>query len=158
MLFRSTSSRQIPLRQRYAEVLATWDEYVEPMIQLVNADGAFEQGVRKVETVLLKLLGTLLKSLIGGLSFVNDPPAAVAPAPAPVAKPAPAAPAPAPAAAPARPIGGSEYAVKEGDTLALTEAQDGVRLSATNPEFAKSMAVFESLSRRYRNTLRELAK
>jgi hypothetical protein len=51
-----TSDRQIPLRQRYAEVLATWDEYVEPMIQLVNADGAFEQGVRKVETVLLRLL------------------------------------------------------------------------------------------------------
>ncbi|MDO9320180.1 MAG: hypothetical protein Q7U01_00935, partial [Pseudomonas sp.] len=36
-----TSDRQIPLRQRYAEVLATWDEYVEPMIQLVAADGAF---------------------------------------------------------------------------------------------------------------------
>ncbi|WP_235376800.1 hypothetical protein, partial [Pseudomonas putida] len=52
-----THDRQIPLRQRYAEVLATWDEYVEPMIQLVNADGAFEQGVRKVETVLLRLLG-----------------------------------------------------------------------------------------------------
>ncbi|WP_137820586.1 Mks condensin complex protein MksB [Pseudomonas sp. 2FG] len=52
-----TSDRQIPLRQRYAEVLATWDEYVEPMIQLVNADGAFEQGVRRVEQVLLKLLG-----------------------------------------------------------------------------------------------------
>ena len=52
-----TSDRQIPLRQRYAEVLATWDEYVEPMIQLVNADGAFEQGVRKVENVLLRLLG-----------------------------------------------------------------------------------------------------
>ncbi|RJG10459.1 hypothetical protein D3879_20870 [Pseudomonas cavernicola] len=52
-----TSDRQIPLRQRYAEVLATWDEYVEPMIQLVNADGAFEQGVRRVEHVLLKLLG-----------------------------------------------------------------------------------------------------
>lgn len=51
-----TSNRQIPLRQRYAEVLATWDEYVEPMIQLVNADGAFEQGVRKVENVLLRLL------------------------------------------------------------------------------------------------------
>jgi putative addiction module antidote len=48
--------------------------------------------------------------------------------------------------------------VKEGDSLTLTESQDGVRLSATNPEFAKSMAVFESLSRRYRNTLRELAK
>eukprot|EP00659_Diplonema_papillatum_P003908 gene3908-6048_t len=51
-----TSDRQIPLRQRYAEVLATWDEYVEPMIQLVNADGAFEQGVRKVENVLLRML------------------------------------------------------------------------------------------------------
>jgi hypothetical protein len=52
-----TSDRQIPLRQRYAEVLATWDEYVEPMIQLVAADGAFEQGVRRVEQVLLRLLG-----------------------------------------------------------------------------------------------------
>ncbi|MFF7707170.1 Mks condensin complex protein MksB [Pseudomonas sp. NPDC007930] len=52
-----THDRQIPLRQRYAEVLATWDEYVEPMIQLVHADGAFEQGVRKVENVLLRLLG-----------------------------------------------------------------------------------------------------
>ena len=51
-----TSDRQIPLRQRYAEVLATWEEYVEPMIQLVNADGAFEQGVRKVENVLLRML------------------------------------------------------------------------------------------------------
>lgn len=52
-----TSDRQIPLRQRYAEVLATWDEYVEPMIQLVAADGAFEQGVHRVEQVLLTLLG-----------------------------------------------------------------------------------------------------
>ena len=46
----------------------------------------------------------------------------------------------------------------EGDTLLLTEAPDGFRLQAANPEFAKSMAVFESLSKRYRNTLRELAK
>lgn len=52
-----TSDRQIPLRQRYAEVLATWDEYVEPMIQLVAADGAFERGVHRVEQVLLHLLG-----------------------------------------------------------------------------------------------------
>ncbi len=52
-----TSDRQIPLRQRYAEVLSTWDEYVEPMIQLVSADGAFEQGVHRVEQVLMKLLG-----------------------------------------------------------------------------------------------------
>ena len=48
--------------------------------------------------------------------------------------------------------------VEEGDTLTLSEAQDGMRLCASNPEFAKTMAVFESLSRRYRNTLRELAK
>lgn len=49
------SERQIPLRQRYAEVLATWDEYVEPMIQLVAAEGPFEQGVHQVEQVLLRL-------------------------------------------------------------------------------------------------------
>jgi putative addiction module antidote len=48
--------------------------------------------------------------------------------------------------------------VAEGDTVTLTEAQDGVRLNAGNPEFAKTMAVFESLNRRYRNALRELAK
>ena len=48
--------------------------------------------------------------------------------------------------------------VGKGDTITLTETQDGVRLAASNPEFAKSMAVFESLNRRYRNALRELAK
>lgn len=48
--------------------------------------------------------------------------------------------------------------VKEGDTVTLTEAQDGVRLTSSNPEFAKSLACFESLNRRYRNALRELAK
>jgi putative addiction module antidote len=48
--------------------------------------------------------------------------------------------------------------VGEGDTLSVTETQDGFRMTAKNPEFAKTMAVFDSLSRRYRNTLRELAK
>jgi len=48
--------------------------------------------------------------------------------------------------------------VQEGDTLTLTETQDGVRLTASDPEFAKTMAVFESLNKRYRNALRELAK
>ncbi|MFZ0616275.1 MAG: AbrB/MazE/SpoVT family DNA-binding domain-containing protein [Chthoniobacterales bacterium] len=52
----------------------------------------------------------------------------------------------------------SHLNVEEGDTLTLSEAQDGVRLTAANPAFADTMAVFESLSRRYRNTLRELAK
>jgi putative addiction module antidote len=46
----------------------------------------------------------------------------------------------------------------EGDTLSLTETQDGLRLTSKNPEFAKTMAVFDKLSRRYHNTLRELAK
>jgi putative addiction module antidote len=48
--------------------------------------------------------------------------------------------------------------IEEGDTIMLTETQDGMRLTAGNPEFAKTMAVFESLNRRYRNALRELAK
>lgn len=47
--------------------------------------------------------------------------------------------------------------VKAGDIVTLTESQDGMRLIAGKPEFAKTMAVFESLNRRYRNTLRELA-
>lgn len=66
----------------------------------------------------------------------TKPPAAVeSPVPAttakPAAAPAPAAPAPAPAAAPARPIGGSEYAVKQGDTLGRIAADmkpDGISL------------------------------
>lgn len=48
--------------------------------------------------------------------------------------------------------------VSEGDKLTLTQAQDGVRIHSADPEFAKSMQVFESLNRRYRNALRELAK
>ena len=48
--------------------------------------------------------------------------------------------------------------IGEGDTIMLTETQDGMRLTAGNPEFAKTMAVFESLNRRYLNALREMAK
>jgi putative addiction module antidote len=49
--------------------------------------------------------------------------------------------------------------VAEGDTLYITEAPDHtLRLTADNPDFAKTMDVFESLNRRYRNALRELAK
>jgi len=41
----------------------------------------------------------------------------------------------------------------------LTEATDGgFRVTATNPEFAHKMKVAESLSRRYRHALKELAK
>jgi putative addiction module antidote len=52
----------------------------------------------------------------------------------------------------------SHLQLEEGDTVTLTEAQDGLRITASNPEFAKSMEVFQSLNRRYRNALRELAK
>lgn len=52
----------------------------------------------------------------------------------------------------------SHLHVEEGDTLTLTEAQDGVRLTAADPSFKETMEIFGSLSRRYRNTLRELAK
>jgi putative addiction module antidote len=47
----------------------------------------------------------------------------------------------------------------EGDTLVLTETTDGgFRVTPQNSDFEKKMAVVESLNRRYRNTLRELAK
>lgn len=48
--------------------------------------------------------------------------------------------------------------IGEGDVLTLTKSPNGVRLTTANPEFSKSMAVFESLDRRYRKTLRTLAK
>lgn len=47
--------------------------------------------------------------------------------------------------------------VGEGRSLYLTEAPGGFRLTAATPEFSWQMAVVESLSRRYRNALRELA-
>ena len=48
--------------------------------------------------------------------------------------------------------------VEQGDVVQMTENALGFQLTANNPEFAKTMAVFEDLSKRYRNTLRELAK
>jgi len=46
----------------------------------------------------------------------------------------------------------------EGDTVCLTDAITGsVRITA-NPEVSRQMAVFDRLSPRYRNILRELAK
>ncbi|MFO1475740.1 MAG: AbrB/MazE/SpoVT family DNA-binding domain-containing protein [Verrucomicrobiota bacterium] len=47
----------------------------------------------------------------------------------------------------------------DGDAVFLTDATDGsFRLTASNPEFARKMKAAESLSRRYRHALRELAK
>jgi putative addiction module antidote len=49
--------------------------------------------------------------------------------------------------------------VEEGQSVYLTEAPDGgYRVTAGDPEFARKMSVVDSLNRRYRNALRELAK
>ena len=48
--------------------------------------------------------------------------------------------------------------VGPGDTLHLSEAPDGVRLTAADPEFQKQMEVAERIMRRDRNVLRALAK
>jgi putative addiction module antidote len=48
--------------------------------------------------------------------------------------------------------------VGEGDTVCLTDATAGsVRMTA-NPEVARQMEAVKDVMRRYRNTLRELAK
>ena len=49
--------------------------------------------------------------------------------------------------------------VVEGDTVSITEAADGsLRLSPTKAEVSRQMEVVQDLMKRYRNTLRELAK
>ncbi len=48
--------------------------------------------------------------------------------------------------------------VAEGDSLNLIEGKDDYRLSAYDPEIARQVEVGEKIMRRYRNTLRELAK
>ena len=48
--------------------------------------------------------------------------------------------------------------VGPGDTLHLTEAPDGVRLTAHDPDFAATMELAEAIMREDRNVLRELAK
>jgi putative addiction module antidote len=48
--------------------------------------------------------------------------------------------------------------VGPGDTLHLTEAPDGVRLTAHDPDFATQMEAAERIMRRDRNVLRALAK
>ena len=48
--------------------------------------------------------------------------------------------------------------VKEGDTLYLTEAPGGFRLTPYDPDFAETMEVAESFMGRYKNALRDLAK
>ena len=49
--------------------------------------------------------------------------------------------------------------VGEGDTICITEAADGsVRLAPASAEFTRQMEAAKDIVKRYRNTLRELAK
>ncbi|MGZ9196754.1 MAG: AbrB/MazE/SpoVT family DNA-binding domain-containing protein [Candidatus Deferrimicrobiaceae bacterium] len=48
--------------------------------------------------------------------------------------------------------------VKEGDSLSVTETPDGIQLSPYDPDFEAAMEAFERGRKRYRNTLRRLAK
>lgn len=48
--------------------------------------------------------------------------------------------------------------VGDGDTLFLVEKDDGILLTPYDPKFERVMEAYEDLSKRYRNTLRELAK
>ena len=45
-----------------------------------------------------------------------------------------------------------------GDTLHITEAPDGIRITAADPSFADKIAVAERIMREDRDILRELAK
>jgi len=48
--------------------------------------------------------------------------------------------------------------VAKGDTLNCVATQGGIELTPYDPGFEKKMAVARRVMRRYRNTLRELAK
>jgi putative addiction module antidote len=48
--------------------------------------------------------------------------------------------------------------IKSGDVLYLTESPDGYRLTPYNPEFERQMTIAESVMRRYKEALRQLAK
>jgi len=48
--------------------------------------------------------------------------------------------------------------VTEGDSVSLSETPDGYRMNAYDPEIARQVEVGKKVMRRYRNTLRELAK
>ena len=48
--------------------------------------------------------------------------------------------------------------VEKGDSIFLTEEQDGFRITPFDPEFEKTMASARTVMKRRRNALRELAK
>ncbi|MDR1281087.1 MAG: hypothetical protein LBK99_09730 [Opitutaceae bacterium] len=51
------------------------------------------------------------------------------------------------------------FNIKDGDTLSLTDGVDGSgRLATSNREMNRQMAIVDDVMRRYRHTLKELAK
>lgn len=52
----------------------------------------------------------------------------------------------------------AELGVTSGDTLFLTRAPDGFRITPYDPEFERQMAVARKVMKKDRNALRELAK
>jgi len=48
--------------------------------------------------------------------------------------------------------------LERGDSMYLTESPDGFRVTSFDPEFAEQMKAAESVMKRRRNVLRELAK
>jgi hypothetical protein len=48
--------------------------------------------------------------------------------------------------------------LSKGDTVFLTEAPDGYRVTPYNPEFEQQMNVAREIMKKRRNALRELAK
>jgi putative addiction module antidote len=52
----------------------------------------------------------------------------------------------------------ADLSVVEGDELSASKTQNGYELSAYDPAFEEAMDAGRKIMRRYRNTLRELAK
>jgi putative addiction module antidote len=48
--------------------------------------------------------------------------------------------------------------LEKGDTVYLTEAPNGYRITVTDPAFETQMSAARKIMKRYRNTLAELAK
>lgn len=48
--------------------------------------------------------------------------------------------------------------ISNGDSVYLTESPDGYRLTPYNPVFERQMKAAESIMRRYKDALRELAR
>jgi len=52
----------------------------------------------------------------------------------------------------------AELGVEEGDELILTKAPDGFKITSQETKFEKTMEIAEKGMKKYRNTLRALAK